>query len=94
MPVIRLLSANRPSTMACVVSEAAVREVVERHAPPGTGVESVALGRSGDRLLVTITADNPTLLIGPEGSRLRAVQRTVRQLVEGAAVRVSVQQAA
>lgn len=94
MRLIRLLTANRPSTMAGVVSEAAVREVVERHAPPGTGVESVALGHSGDRLLVTITADNPTLLIGPQGTRLRAVQRTVRQLVEGAAVRVSVQQAA
>jgi ribosomal protein S3 len=76
-----------------MVSEAAVREVVDRHAPPGTGVESVVVGRSGDRLLVTIHADNPTLLIGPQGSRLRAVQRDVRELVQGAAVRVNTQQA-
>jgi len=76
-----------------VVSEEAVREVVDRHAPPGTGVEAVVVGRSGDRLIVTIHADNPTLLIGPQGARLRAVQRDVRDLVQGTAVRVSTQQA-
>jgi ribosomal protein S3 len=76
-----------------MVSEAAVREVVDRHAPPGTGVESVVVGRSGGRLLVTIHADNPTLLIGPQGSRLRAVQRGVRELVDGAPVRVNALQA-
>jgi ribosomal protein S3 len=75
-----------------MVSVAAVREVVDRHAPPGAGVDSVVLGRSGDRLLVTIRADNPTLLIGPQGARLRAVQRTVRDLIDGEAVRVNVQQ--
>lgn len=76
-----------------MVSEEAVREVVDRHAPPGTGVESVVVGRSGDRVVVTIHADNPTLLIGPQGTRLRKVQRDVRDLVQGAAVRVSAQQA-
>lgn len=75
-----------------MVSEEAVREVVDRHAPPGTGVESVAVSRSGDRVVVTIHADNPTLLIGPQGRRLRAVQRDMRELVQGA-VRVSAQQA-
>ena len=76
-----------------MVSDAAVREVVDRHAPPGTGVESVVVGRSGGRLLVTIHADNPTLLIGPQGTRLRAVQRDVRELVDGAPVRVNALQA-
>lgn len=76
-----------------MVSDAAVREVVDRHAPPGTGVESVVVGRSGGRLLVTIHADNPRLLIGPQGTRLRAVQRDVRELVDGAPVRVNALQA-
>jgi ribosomal protein S3 len=76
-----------------MVTEQAVREVVDRHAPPGTGVESVVVGRSGGRLLVTIHADNPTLLIGPQGRRLRAVQRDVRDLEQGTAVRVSARQA-
>jgi ribosomal protein S3 len=75
-----------------VVSAAAVREVVDRHAPPGAGIDSVVLGRSGRRLLVTITADNPTLLIGPQGARIRAVQRTVSGLIDGESVRVNVQQ--
>ena len=47
------------------------------------GVHSVVLGRSGERLLVTIRADNPTLLIGPQGSRIRAMQRTVQALTGG-----------
>jgi ribosomal protein S3 len=75
-----------------MVSAAAVREVVDEHAPWGTGVDSVVLRHAGDRLHVTIRADNPTLLIGPQGTRLRAVQRTVRDLAGGRAVRVSVEQ--
>ena len=87
-----MLAAFALTTVERMVSAAAVREVVDRHAPPGAGVDSVVLARAGGRLLVTITADNPTLLIGPQGTRIRAMQRTVSTLVDGQSVRVNIQQ--
>jgi len=76
-----------------VVNAEAFRALVEEHAPWGTGVSSVEVARTGGRLVVTVTADNPTLFIGSDGSRLRAVRRTVRQLTGDDTARVTVKAA-